>query len=415
MIIKRLRKFVCSSNPPKRYLLLPIFFLFTGCGSNPNLAKIREFAMYANEANQQLPLIAGDFYPSCLRAARYFAVDILPSDDSSVILSTVTAVELEALSQQINDLEIALEENPALSSQVEQLQQLEESLKRRLENPPSESIAEPNFLQARVDAQKACNETQQFAGEATEQIPSQYLGSLMEMGNGVIVNYLLKLGELAGADLIDFDTQFDILIGNSRNLTNQLTNLFEVPPGDRGLIKERVTAGLELANFIVDQIFEGQRRETLKEAITLGNQPLKNYAEGLQSVVQRVYIEQYLRTEESFLDQYYIEYISAVLDSNERKQGNSVLSMAELLIAIDNDRWNPAKDQIQEQRNLGLEYIKLLQTIIDGHQELADIYSNGEEPSSQAVEKLFDESSLALKEFIEKAKSVEKARKDFPN
>lgn len=409
MIVKSSGKQILFRSSPTKYLLFSIFILLTGCASDSNLAKIREFATNANAAKQQLPVISGDFYPSCLRAARYFAVDILPSNNQSAVLSKVTAVEIEALSEEIAALEKRIEANPVLGSQVKLLRQLKDRLDALVQNEPSGDIAEPNFLQARVDAQKACNETKQFSGVETPQVPSLYLSSLMENGNGVIVNYLLKMGELAGADIVNFNPQFNSLKASSTTLSNQLINLFETATDDRAVITERVTAGLNLAEFIVTQIFEGRRRKTLKEAITQSNESLKKYAEGLQSIVRRVYIDQYLKTEESFLDQYYIEYISAVLDSNERKKGNSVLALTELLISIDNDRWNPEKARIQERRNLGFQYIKLLETIIDGHQELADLYRSGKKPSTQAVETLMDESNVALKEFVEKAKVLKKA------
>jgi hypothetical protein len=408
VIFKTFRNSMLSKNCFHKSLLLSAFVFISACGSDPNLGKVREFSENAAAAASQLPEITGDFYPSCLRAARYFAVDVLPADDQSSILSTVTAVEIEALSERI----AGLEANPALSPQAEQLQQLRGRLDRLLSDVPSDAIADPNFLQARVDAQKACNETQQFASEVTPQIPSLYLGSLMDTGNAVIVGYLRKMGELAGAGQITFDEQFSSLTASSTSLTKEFNDLFGVAEPNSSLTTERVTAGLGLVNFIVNQIFEGQRRETLEEAITLGNEPLKSYSEGLQLVVDRVYIDQYLRTEESFLDQYYIEYISAVLDSNERRQGDSVTAIVRLLLDIDDD-WNKAKDEIQSRRELGFNYIKLLQVIIDGHQELANIYNSGGEPSSQAIERLLDESNLALKEFIEKAQSVDRSESNF--
>lgn len=396
----------------RQFSLFSILLLTASCGSDPNLAKVRDFALQANQAQQNLPAIAKDFYPSCLRAARYFAVDILPSNESGN-LSTVTSIRIQELSQQIAELESRLTLNPALSSEVEQLNEVKAKLERLLQADSNSSISpEPNFLQERVEAQEACNKTRTFSSSTTPQIRSRYLGSLMETGNLVIVNYMKKIGELAGADLVNFDDQFSTLQTSTTNLQSELSDLFEEAKTEQTVITERVNAGLDIANFIVTQIFEGRRRETLTEAITVANEPLKTYAEGLQTVVKRVYIDQYLKTEEEYLDQYFIEYISAILDSKERQQGESVVAIAELLIAIDQDRWNPEKDKIQQRRELGYSYIDLLQTIVNSHQQLADIYNNGEQPTEQTLQKLMNDNNQALQKFIEKANSVKNLEKN---
>lgn len=45
------------------------------------------------------------------------------------------------------------------------------------------------------------------------------------------------------------------------------------------------------------------------------------------------------------------------------------------------DRWNLEKDKIQERRQLGEDYIDLLQQIVSSHQNLAAIYDSGQKPS----------------------------------
>lgn len=54
MITRSFRKFIYSGSSLKKYLLLLTLFLFTGCRNDANLAKVREFARYANEANEQM-------------------------------------------------------------------------------------------------------------------------------------------------------------------------------------------------------------------------------------------------------------------------------------------------------------------------------------------------------------------------
>jgi hypothetical protein len=377
-------------------LLISSSLIISSCGSDPNLAKVREFSKNANEAKENLPKIAADFYESCLRSARYKAVNILPPESTG---NVSTVAEKDVILEQIKALEDRLRQEPNNSSLVAEIQKLNQKLQQL---PPSS-----DRLQERIDAQKRCNEKSQFASSTEPQIPTRYLGELMETGNIVIVSYMEKLGEVAGED-INFDNEFASLKSNANNLTNKLTDIFKISGSDR--IQERVGAGVDIANFILTQIFEGKRRNTLKEVIPATNEPLQLYAKGLQTVVQRVYIDQSLREEERALDLYYIDYINEILDSKERQEGNSTVTIANTLISLDKDRWNPEKDRIQERREAAYAYIKLLQTIIDSHQELATIYRDGKEPSKQTLKQIMNSNNQALKNLVEKTKVFDRDR-----
>ncbi|ODH02935.1 hypothetical protein A4S05_22000 [Nostoc sp. KVJ20] len=372
-------------------LIFPCFLIINSCSNNANFAQIREFSKKAELAEQVLPTIADDFYTSCLRSARYRAVKILPPDRTD---NVSRVVEKDILLEEIAKLERRLSNKNPDAILIRQLQ----SFKQKLQQfPPS------NRLQTRVDAEESCNKKNQFSSSSEPQISSLYLGSLMKKGNSVIVLYMKNLGLLAADDLINFDTEFNTLKTNSQNLSNELTDLLKFDGADTARVNKRVEAGVDIANFILTQIFAEKRRNTLKEVITQANQPFKTYTEGLQSIVQRVYIDQSLKTEESFLDNYYIDYIEEILDSNERKQGSSVVSIANTLISIDQDRWNPEKDKIQKRRELGYAYIDLLKTIVDSHEQLAVIYKDGKQPSKQAFQKIMNANNKALNKFIDKA------------
>lgn len=384
--------------------LLPVSLFINSCGTDANLAKVRKFSENAGAIELALPVIADDFYKSCLRAARYEPVNILPSEKKNDSSSSVIDKQIfsnEKILSQVKNINKKLEDQAPGSQVKKDLEKLEQKLAA---NP---SIADP--LQARRDAQKECNKKRSFESSSEEQVPRIYLGSLMKNGNSIIVLYMKKLGMLASDDLINFDNEFNSLSTNLTSLEGKLADLLKFTAEDKAKITKKTTAGFNIANFIVNQIFEGERVETLNEAIPLANEPLKNYAEGLQTVAERVYINQYLKNEESFLDDYYIEYISEILESNERKQGDSVINIANTLIAIDQDRWNPEKDKIQERRELAFSYINLLKTVVDGHEELATIYNNGEQPSGDEINKAIETNNKAVKDFIDKAKALQKS------
>jgi hypothetical protein len=380
-----------------KILIFPFFLIISSCGSDANLEKVRSFSQNADKAKDAVAEIADDFYRSCLRAARYKAVNVLPSDSTDGI---PVIIEKDELVKKIADLESRLNSensNPALAQELQDLRQKLEQL------APNSSR-----LQDRVDAQKECNKTIEVEGLSEPQIKIMYLGSAMKQGNSIIYLYPKKLGELAAVDLVNFDSDFDSLKSSSKNLLNKLTTLLGTAPEDAAKTQERANAGFDLANFILTQIFNGKRTDTLKEAITQANQPLKNYAEGLQIVVQKVYIDQYLKTEESSLDNYYIDYIEEILDSNERNQGNSVITITDLLIDIDRERWNPEKDQIQKHRELAYAYIDLLKNIVASHEELAAIYNKGEQPDERVLQKAIESNNKAMKKLKEKAEALEK-------
>jgi|GEM_PF-3425780 len=369
-----------SRNFASRVIAIPLMFIVISCGSDPNLQKVREFSENANRAKVSLPVIANDIYLSCLREARYRTVSILPPD----MLSPIE--KREAIDKKINDLKKEILElsgadpSSKLSNQIRKLR-----LKLESDGETFQIID----LQSRIEAQKKCEKE------------SSTLGPKMITGSLVIILYMEKLGSIASEKLINFDSQFNELKAKTGDLQGELTAIFNTPNEETA-----VNAGLDIANFILTAVFDGKRRETLSEVIPLANPRLKNYASGLQKVIKRVYVDQYLRREESSLDNYFIDYIEDILDSKARKEGNSVIALANTLISLDQDRWNPRKDEIQQRRSLANSYIALLQTIIDGHEELAVIYGKGEEPSKQVVENLLDKSNVSLKEYIKRSDEV---------
>ncbi len=383
------------------YLLLPITMIASSCGIDPNVAKVAEFSQNAPKAKDALGKLNNEFYQSCLRTARYQAVNLLPPDLEN---GSSEIVAVDELKEKLEKLEQRLENDPSNAFLLQEIKDIKLQILRVY------VALEPNQLQRRVNDQKSCNETEKFDSSDEPQIRSRYLWKLMETGNNVIVGYIEKLGELAGTE-VNFDDEFKGLKTSAQGLATQLQDLFSISPQEN--ISGKVGAGVDIANFIVTSIFRQKKLDTLKESITNVNEPLRIYAEGLQTVVKRTYIDGSLSREENALDQYYIDYISEILASNERLEGDSVIAIANTLISIDQDRWNPEKDLIQERREFGYSYINVLQNIIDGHQELANIYGAGETPSPSAINKVINSNQQALKEFVQKADKLKKLEKQL--
>ncbi len=321
----------------EKSLIIPFVLIISSCGSNADLAKIREFSQLSNSAQEALPKIANDVYLSCLKAARYRAVDTLP-------------LKAENISQQTN-------------------------------------VRDGDRLDDRTDAQKECDET------------ARNLGPKMKQGNAIVVMYMQKLGELASDNLTNVDPEFERLKQSSGDLVSAL--------GEQGLAlqQQQVDAGLDIFNFLVEGILEGKRVDTLSEVIPALDQPLQRYSEGLKVVVKKVYVEQYLRTEEAQLDNYYKDYIRDLLASKARTQGDSTLILTDTLLSLD-DKWNSHKDEIQKRRDLAVSYINLLEAITASHHELAQIYGGGETPSAQKVNKMLEKNTKALKDLVDKAEKL---------
>jgi hypothetical protein len=316
-------------------LIIPLVLIISSCGSNADLAKIREFSQLSNSAKEAFPKIADDVYLSCLRAARYRAVSTLP--------------------------------------------------------PKAENIAQQtNFgdrLEDRTEAQKECDQS------------ARTLGPKMKQGNAIVVMYMQKLGALASDNLTNVDPEFDQLKQSSGDLGSALS--------DKGLSiqPKQLEAGVEIFKFLTEGILNGKRLDTLSEVIPAVDQPLKDYSDGLKLVVDEVYVEQYLRTEEAQLDNYYKDIITDILASQARTQGDSTLALTDTLLSLD-DKWNTQKDEIQKRRDLAFSYINLLGAITASHHELAQIYGGGQTPSPQKVNKMLEKNTKALKNLVYKAEKL---------
>ncbi|MEH2362687.1 hypothetical protein [Nostoc sp.] len=373
-----------------KYLIsiaVPLNVLLVSCGSSPELAEVRELATLADQAQKKLPKIADDIYDSCLRAARYKAPVLIPLDPAISTRETSRSQNTNEVTQPINDL---INRTPSSLPTTQQLN----DLKRKLNSSTSSS----NRLQQRADAQKNCQRLE-------ENSPS-VLVKKMKNGNAVVVLYLQKLVSVASEN-ITFDDEFNNFSASSQNLAGELTPLFGLNEKDTKVIQSQVEAGTGLANFILTSIFHQKRLDTLKTIIPETDEALTTYSKGLKIVVQRVYIDQYLNNEEALLDGYYEDIINDLLESNQQLEGRSVIALADVLVKLDQEKWNPEKDRIQKRRKLAEDYINVLETIVASHHQLATIYGEGKKPSAEVMKELLGKNRKALKNFVDQANGLD--------
>ncbi|MEH1848695.1 MAG: hypothetical protein V7L25_27925 [Nostoc sp.] len=373
-----------------KYLIsitVPLTVLLGSCGSSPELAEVRELATLADQAQEKLPKVADDIYDSCLRAARYKAPDLIPLDPAISTREISRLQNTNEVTQTINNL---INRKPSILPNTQQLN----DLKSKLNSTTSSS----NILQQRADDQKYCQRLE-------EDSPS-VLVKKMKNGNAVVVLYLQKLVSVASEN-ITFDDEFNNFSASSQNLAGELTPLFGSNEKDTKVVQSQVEAGTGLANFILTSIFHQKRLDTLKTIIPETDEALTTYSKGLEIVVQKVYIEKYLNNEEALLDGYYEDIINDLLENNQQLEGRSVIALADVLVKLDQEKWNPEKDRIQERRKLAEDYINVLKTIVASHHQLATIYGKGKKPSAEVMKELLGKNRKALKNFVDQANSLE--------
>lgn len=329
----------------KTSLIFSIVLSISSCGSNANIAKVRQFALLAKSAEEELPKIANDVHLSCLREARYRAVSI-----SAPLADPKNSVLKQAL------------------------------LRNSLINSNNEKDI-GDRLEQRTDAQKKCDEI------------TRKLGPMMRQGNGIVVAYIKRLGELASGERINLDPEFDELKVNAEELSSKLSNGSFKP--------EQVTAGIGILNFLVTGILNDKILNTFSEVISSVDRPFQTYCQGLATVVERVYINTYLSNEETALDNYYKDYIRDIL-TIKTTEAPSGLSLVEPLLSLD-DRWNAEKDKLQNKRDLAYSYIELLRGITAIHHELAQMYIKGDKPDNQEANKMLEKTTKSLNDFVDKA------------
>ncbi|MDZ7969792.1 MAG: hypothetical protein RM368_33425 [Nostoc sp. DedSLP03] len=371
-----------------KYLIsiaVPLTVLLGSCGRSPELAAVRELATLADQAQEKLPKVANDIHDSCLRAARYKAPAVIPLAPAISTIETSRSQDKNEVVEAINDL------INRTSSSLPTTQQLND-LKNKLNSLPPSS----NRLQQRADEQQKCQILK-------ENFP---LGKNIKNGNAIIVLYLQKLVSVASEN-ISFDNEFNNFSASSKNLAGELTPLFGLAEKDTNVVQSQVEAGTGLANFILTSIFRQKRLDTLKTIIPETDKALTTYSKGLEIVVQRVYIDQYLKTEERSLDGYYEDIINDLLKSNQQLEGLSVIALADVLVKLDQEKWNPEKDRIEERRKLAEDYIDVLETVVASHNKLATIYGKGKDPSKEVVKELLDKNRKALKNFVNQANSLQ--------
>jgi hypothetical protein len=251
----------------------------------------------------------------------------------------------------------------------------------------SKNIAQQNKFLKHLDRNNAQKECNKITGN---------LGLLLKNGNEPIISYMQKLGKLAGGNL---DPEF----AQSKRSLEDLRSVL----GSEGMKmnSEQISAGSDILSFLANEMLNGQKIKTFSEVIPALDRSLQIYAEGLETVIQEVYIGHYLRNEEAALDNFYKKNIRNIMTGKASIQKHAPLSSTEILIGLD-EQWNLQKDEIQKKRDLAFAYIKLLKSIMATHHELAELYGKGKTPSAKSINKMLDKNTKILKEFVNKAEGI---------
>lgn len=340
----------------EKYLIklsLPITFLLGSCGAQ-NLSQVEEFSKLAISAKNNSEVVWRDFYPSCIRTSYYVPIDPLPNTNKP---ENETGIIVEIDRRPVN-------------------------------------LADP--LVVRKSNQSLCD----------KYLPE--MGSDFRSVNGVVVNYVATLGLVANPDLTNLDAEFQEIQTSSANLTANATDLFNLnqPIGTRVIptdqVQGKVSAVLNIFQFITEGILDAKRQEILGETIVKYNDDFQEVIEALRIIVSDYYIKIELKNEENALDGVFQRYINALEQSESFQSGVNVSNNISNLQKLDAD-WMTEKKTIQQRRDAAQAYIGVLNALSSGHQNLYETFSDGKTPSPQQVQSILDTNTAALKIFITKS------------
>ncbi|NJR63958.1 MAG: hypothetical protein HC769_37515 [Cyanobacteria bacterium CRU_2_1] len=194
----------------------------------------------------------------------------------------------------------------------------------------------------------------------------------------VLVSYLQLLAKLATGETTNFDPQL-----------NDLT--FAV---NSGLTQGRITATpeqIKAANGILKFLFragtERYQQKKLKVAIQATNHDLKIVIEALKIFVNSDYAR-LLRTEEDVINLYYSKKLAQA--KNDPALG----------LAIDRE-WREAKTALRIRKDATQSYTEILSQIAQAHDQLAQLYAEGEALDSPVVLQILSRYARTLVPLLE--------------
>jgi hypothetical protein len=186
----------------------------------------------------------------------------------------------------------------------------------------------------------------------------------------VLIRYLSALGELAGGDLVSYDDSIGELAGSLED-ADML--------GDEG-----VDAVTKVCAVLMDAAAGKWRRRELGSAIERANADVRALAEALRGVVEEDYAR-ILDDESEAARKFYLGKL--------REHGNEEPLASVLVYA----KWEEEEAVIEGKRKAAEAYVKVLDKIIEGHQ---DLYDRRDKLDSKETRKLVLKHVTAIEDLL---------------
>jgi hypothetical protein len=316
-------------------VLVPLVLLLGGCGRSEDIEAAKSLSKVGREADIVFEKIADDLYQSCLRAANY---------------------------------------TPLKSSTTE------------------------GINQDRVTAEKECDDNPQLEQNSLDSVnhkpTPKDASQALTNGNGVIIKYLIALGQLASDDLINYDPQ----------LNSIEDSLKQIP----GIQTDVVGAGTAIAQFLFRVFSEQERRSTLKDAVLANDQNLTSYIDGFSNAINKGYSKGALESEKVAVDEYYRSYLGSIINTvnSSNVEGIGVVIRDKAIVELDRE-WEATKSTLVEKQKIADLYVEILKQISQDHHTIKEMYQKDEKPSSTQIRKM-------VKSYVKKLdKLVEQSNKAF--
>jgi len=321
-------------NARKKFALaisaIPLLALVSGCNDSVDLQAVRAFTAKASEASDRFPLIADDFYASCVRGADYVPIGQFSQSDIDAAVERVSKIPDEALRTQLQGQLQALKPNDASPFAYRDL--------RRQECEQYASLG------------RALNDRHQF-----------------------LFTYLKTLGDLASDQLVDYSAAVDTLGGSVQQAAVTLGTKPADAEAQAGIFKF-------IATKIFTAIADNYRRDRLKEYLVGNSGAVDKYIQFLQPDVV-AYLTA-LQSEDTLLSSYYRFSILSEYQARQRQLASvgssqpgqplriSSRGLTEPAMNMDR-RLADAKAQLQRRTEAGKSYLTMLKILQAANVEFA--------------------------------------------
>lgn len=394
-------------------------FLLASCSSG-NLSQVRNFSAQTTMARENIILVTSDFHFSCIRESHLFPISLTDSNspdsnaDEDPAIQETRNVRNESQSGEFSVSEFEEFENSLRMKKETLKANIEQKLTSIQEDGKVELPDDINLSTMDIDrAQKDYERYVQIArGLSSAQgsdalyksriyarlcnSTSRNLSPAVRDGLGIVLVYGQKLGQVARANLTNFDTEFAELGTTAGEFGSELLSAFMITSVPPEQLSKKIGAGIDLIGFITNLIFESKRNETLKKVITNSDEALGIHIESMQKIIQNYYIDQ-LDSEDLFLRDYYEKRIRRTRENNQIE--GVALSKTDERIEELEEKWVTMERELIQRRLISESLVGVLESIKQSHNQLAQLYKDDKEISEKLATELLQKNITAIKDF----------------